>query len=92
MEVTSFGQMNNILEYGCYTIGGQKDVAMSSIHDAVKLVLEPQGEKTLAKIGYSLDDLRDLESKLVLITGSKADNRNAVEQFLDVCYNVVFLG
>ena len=77
--------MENILNYGLYTIAGRRDVAMHSIHDVIQLTLLPLKGKKLIKTKYSLDDLRDLESKLVLITGSKAENRAAVEQFLDVC-------
>ena len=81
VEVTSFGQMENILKYGCYTVGG---IAMENIHDVIRLTLVPQTGVKLLKAHYSLDELRDLESKLVLITGSKAKNRGAVEHFLDV--------
>ena len=85
VEVTSFGQMENILNYGLYTIAGKSDIALHSIHDVILLTLLPQKGIKLLKTKYSLDELRDLESKLVLITGSKAENRAAVEQFLDVC-------
>ena len=84
MEETSFGQMNNIQSCGHYTVGGKKDIAMGSIHEVIHLQLTPEGGKELVKTSYSLNDLRDLESKLVLITGSKADNRAQVDQFLDV--------
>lgn len=92
MEVTSFGQMDNIQSYGLYTIAGKRDTAMHSIHDVIQLTFFPQKEKKLIKTSYSLDELRDLESKLVLITGSKAENRAAVEQFLNVCTCTVFPG
>ena len=84
VEVTSFGQMDNILHYGCYTIAGKRDQTMHSIHDVVRLTLRPPIGKKLLRTSYSLDELRDLESKLVLITGSKAENRREVERFLDV--------
>lgn len=85
VEVTSFGQMDNIQDCGCYTVGGKRNAAMNSIHDVIQLTLSPKAGKELVKRSYNLDDLRDLESKLVLITGSKAENRAAVEHFLDVC-------
>ena len=84
VEVTSFGQMDNILRYGCYTIAGKTDQTMHSIHDVIRLSLNPPPDKDLLRTSYSLDELRDLESKLVLITGSKAENRMEVEQFLVV--------
>ena len=83
MEVTSFGKMEDILAYGCYRIGSTSDQAVQSIHDVIDLRLEGT-ERQLPKMRYSLDDLRDLESKLVLITGSKAENRKAVDKFLNV--------
>lgn len=61
-------------------------MAMDSIHGVIHLALTPQPGKKLLKTSYSLDDLRDLESKLVLITGSKAENRGEVDQFLNVRY------
>ena len=84
VEVTSFGQMENILNCGCYTVGGRREIAMDSVHDVIRLTLVPKPGVKLLKAHYSLDELRDLESKLVLITGSKAKNRGAVEHFLDV--------
>ena len=86
MEVTSFGQMNNIQTCGQYAVGGKRDEAMDIIHDVIHLTLTPQPGKKLLRTSYSLDELRDLESKLVLITGSKAKNRAAVDQFLNVRY------
>ena len=60
---------------------------MHDINDliSVKLIAD---DKQLGKTSYSVDDLRDLESKLVLITGSKAENRTEVDQYLDVSRNV----
>ena len=83
VEVTSFGKMRNILAYGCYSVGSKSPQAAHSIHEMVHLKLENTG-KLLSKTNFSLDDLRDLESKLVLITGSKAENRKEVDQFLNV--------
>ena len=90
VEVTSFGQMKNILCYGCYTVGGEQGKTVHSIHDIIHLKLEG-GDKQLSKKSYSLDELRDLESKLVLITGSKAENRAEMEQFLDVGYRRTYI-
>ena len=93
VEVTSYGQMDNIKSCGCYCIGERRDVAMDSIHDVIRLSLIPLPGKKLLKTSYTLDELRDLESKIVLITGSRAENRAAVDQFLDVgfCVECVFV-
>ena len=73
VEITSFGQMNSILQYGCYFIGSSVPRMYHSPHDVVRLALQEREHK-LVKKKYNLEELRDLESKLVLITGSKAEN------------------
>jgi len=83
VEVTSFGKMRNILTYGQYKVGSHSTHMIHSIQDMIHLKLE-NTEKQLPKTSFSLDDLQDLESKLVLITGSKAENRKEVDQFLNV--------
>ncbi len=83
VEVTSYGQMDNILAYGHYRVGVATRQTVRSIHDIIHLKLD-DCQKQLPKTRYSLDELRDLESKLVLITGSKAENRMRVDQFLNV--------
>lgn len=50
--------------------------------------LEEQ-EKRLPKLKYTLDELRDLESKLVLITSNNAENRKEVDLFLKVSHFVI---
>ena len=64
-------------------MGSHSTQTVHSIHDMIHLKLENTG-KQLPKTSFSLDDLRDLESKLVLLTGSKAENRKEVDQFLNV--------
>ena len=83
VEVTSFGQMNNILKYGYYTVGASQSRTVQTIHDVIHLTLKER-DKPLHKKSYSLDELRDLESKLVLITGNKTENKRDVDRFLDV--------
>ena len=83
IERTSVGQMENIQKYGSYMVGSSRPQTFQSIHQVIHLTLEER-DKPLPKKNYTLDDLRDLESKLVLITGSKAENRKEVDQFLDV--------
>lgn len=86
MEVTSYGQMNNIFQYGCYTVGVKRLIMCKSRNEVIHLTLKEgeKSEKRLAKSSYNLEELRDLESKLVLITGNKAENRNKVSVFVDV--------
>ena len=81
VEVTSYGQMRNILRYGRYKVGTADQA--HTIHDLISLKLILRG-KQLSKTSYNLDELRDLESKLVLITGSKAECRMEVDHYLNV--------
>ena len=84
VEVTSYGQMRNILRYGQYHIGtSARSKPVHSIHDLISIKLI-NTDKQLTKSSYNLEDLRDLESKLVLITGSKAENRMEVDHYLNV--------
>ena len=70
--------MNNILKLGVYKIGSTSSSVVRKLQDIVSLKLNAIGRKIT---------LQDLESKLVLITGSKAKNRNEVDLFLDVSSN-----
>ena len=84
MEVTSYGQMRNILRYGIYQVGvASQSNLPQNIHDVIFVKLNPE-DKLLTRTFYNLDELRDLESKLVLITGSKAANRKEVDHYLNV--------
>lgn len=93
-EVTSFGQMDNIFQYGCYVVGSAKSHICQHYDEVIRLTLKAR-DKPLTKTNYNLEELRDLESKLVLITGSKAENRAKVDIFIDVsfcCQCVLILG
>ena len=83
VEVTSYGQMNNINRYGSYTIGSGRKNVHTSQSQVIRLTLSGS-EKRLPKNNYSLDDLSDLESKLVLITGRESSEIKHVEVFLQV--------
>ena len=89
MEDTSYGQMRNILMYGRYQIGMTiQSMPVHTINDIISLKLVVR-DKKLSKKFYNLDDLHDLENKLVLITGSKAENRTEVDHFLNVRHNII---
>ncbi len=83
METTSFGQMTNILKYGSYRVGFRKNA--QTVHDLISVTLDQRCQK-LVKAKYILDELRDLESKLVLICGNMADNRAEVDHYLNVSW------
>ena len=82
-SVTSYGEMNNILKYGTYKVGSSSSTPVNTFHDVICVKLRTT-DKRVSKQLYSFHELQDLESKLVLITGSKAQNRKEVDLFLDV--------
>lgn len=63
---------------------------MHSIHDVVKLCVPTGLSLKSLKTEYNLEELKDLESKLVLITGNKVKNREGVDRFLNVC-KIIFV-
>ena len=77
--------MRNILKYGHYRVGASAMVAVQSVHDLISMRLEERDKKLLKKV-YILDELRDLESKLVLICGNKEESRMEVDHFLNVSF------
>ena len=86
-SVTSYGEMNHILKHGTYQVGSRSSCnVLKNIHEVIKVKLRAK-DKRITKLLYTFEELQDLESKLVLITGSKAQNREQVELFLDVRNN-----
>ena len=79
--------MRNINQLGVYQIGSIKIGRLPSRYDAIRVRLRqpPASEKvSLPQFMYNLDELRDLESKLVLIAGPESSEREEVDKFLDV--------
>ena len=70
---------------GNFFIAGKDGKVMHSIHDVVKLCVPTGLSRKSLKTEYNLEELKDLESKLVLITGNKVKNREGVDRFLNVC-------
>ena len=83
VEKSSFDKMKNIKHYGYYTIGSHISDVHTKLKDVIRLDLK-QRDKQLTQLKYSLDELRDLESKLVLITGQESKEREDVDLFMDV--------
>ena len=75
--------MKNINECGSYTIGVNAKVVATQLSSVIKLRLNTNG-RTVQQSSYTLDELRDLESKLVLITGRDSKEKGDVYQFLNV--------
>lgn len=80
--------MHEILKYGCYRVGATSSVAkINSIGDLISMRLKEEEGVPLHKKEYSLEELRELESKLVLICGNKADSRLEIDHFVNVNYS-----
>ena len=74
--------MNDVNQWGEYKISSTEDMPLLFIGNAIKLKIH---RLNAVKKEYSLDDLRDLESKLVLITGKHAAGKVEIDKFLNVC-------
>ena len=82
--------MKKINEYGSYTIGSQKSDVHTKLKDVIRLDLEVR-DRQLTQRRYTLDDLRDLESKLVLITSQESEEGREVELFMKVSELYVYV-
>ena len=74
MEETYIGQMKNINNYGCYIVGCHAEMPCSKLSDIVQMDLQ-KCPMTLPQQKYTIDELKHLESKLVLIMGNKSDDK-----------------
>eukprot|EP00731_Ephydatia_muelleri_P007093 Em0003g1341a len=61
---------------------------LCNIEDVVNVKIITPNE-SLPKMRYSLDELKDLESRLILITSSKAKDRDKVDQYTDTLHSIV---
>ena len=98
LEVSSFSQLEMINSRGTYHVGCPKSNnspprSIVTTNDCVKVAIEYEGEESACsgKV-YLLNDLLDLQSKLMLISGrgdkSKADQ---VQVFMDVRIDLVYV-
>jgi len=85
VEVTSINQVEDIYSYGAYTISCNEQKASQSIERAVLLKIS---RVKAAKKEYSFNDLRDLESKLVLIRGRSTKGAAEMDRFLNVSFRI----
>ena len=75
--------MKNIKKYGYYTIGSRTSDIHSRLQNVIKLDLQRR-DKQLTQWRYTLEELRDLESKLVLITSQDSEESGEVDLFMKV--------
>lgn len=86
VEVTSVNQVEDINNNGTYTICCEGKKMLRSIESAVSLKIF---RVNAPKKKFSFNDLRDLESKLVLIRGRSTKGGAEIDRFLDVSANVM---
>ncbi len=85
IEGTSHGQMRNILAYGHYRVGTMSKTTVHSINSIihVHLQLNPdECDETSQKDTYTYDELQNVGSKLVLVSGGGKETK----QYLNVSY------
>ena len=80
-SVTSYTQMNNILKVGTYHV--ESKPSAKTISDVISVELKTKS-KRIPKRNYTFEELEDLDGRLVLITGSMAENREQVDKFRNV--------
>ena len=73
VENTTFSQIQDVTNNGEYTVMVPKGRIPSNISDLIKVVIQGSGRSQAVKSTYSLDDLKDLQSKLALIRGNISD-------------------
>lgn len=81
VEKTSVKQVKDIKNYGAYTLRCDGKNILQSIESAISLKIT---HVNAAKKIYSFNDLRDLESKLVLIRGRSTEGGPEIDRFLEV--------
>lgn len=87
IEMTTFGQIQDITNDGEFTIAAPEGKIPTSITELVKVEIQKGGGSQSIKLTYSLDDLKDLQSKLALIRGNITDEKIAsmAAAFWQVC-------
>ena len=81
VESTSYGQMDASMKFGVYHIGTAKKQLLQS-SKALRIEICPKDEhrKPLQAKPFTLEQLRDLESRLVLMGGSSSTSQDGVTE------------
>ena len=98
VAMTSLVQAKTINSSGIYQVGhlntdkGPSPEQRLSFKDVIRLTvpLKDGSEKEQRKT-YSIDELKDLQSKLVLIAGKAEKGKDDVEQFVRVSKNTIMM-
>ena len=88
VEAAAYSQMCRIKKSGDYKIGSAKEDVCYDIHQVLSLeVRDGNGHERK----YSLAELEELQSKLLLTTKSDTEKRKRVDAFSDVSLPICFL-
>ena len=68
------------------SVGSEKGPAMQSVVRLTVPLREDGNDETKS---YSLDELKDLQSKLMLIAGKAEKGKDDVETFVKVCIKII---
>ncbi|XP_072028229.1 E3 ubiquitin-protein ligase rnf213-alpha-like [Amphiura filiformis] len=87
VETSSLSQAEAINEGGVYTVGNLRDTATIKLRVAIREMTVDEEEEENERV-YTLEMLRDLQSKLTLVAGKTQEDRQGlqaqVEQFVEV--------
>ena len=98
--MTSLVQVKTINSSGVYLVGhldSSKDPSAKqgkrlSYKDVIRLTVPfKDGSEKEQRKTYSIDELRDLQSKLILIAGKAEKRKDDVEQFVRVSKNTIIV-
>ena len=87
VESTTFSQIQDVTNSGkCIVVVPQGRIP-TTFSDLITVEIQRRGRSRVVKTTYSLDDLKDLQSKLALIRGNITDDkiRNMATAFWQVC-------
>ncbi|XP_078489225.1 E3 ubiquitin-protein ligase rnf213-alpha-like [Ciona intestinalis] len=89
VEKSSLTRAQQINERGLYRIGGETQ-QIPSLDNCLELVIPKhrKDEKEIDEIRMSLSELRDLQSRLMLIAGEAEKGKQDVSMFVDILSNV----
>ena len=75
VENTTFSQIQDVTNNGEYIVMVPDGRIPTAFSDLIKVVIQGSGRSQAVKTTYSLDDLKDLQSKLALIRGNITDTK-----------------
>ena len=75
VENTTFSQIQDVTNNGEYIVMVPNGRIPAAFSDLIKVVIQGSERSQAVKTTYSLDDLKDLQSKLALIRGNITDTK-----------------